>query len=59
MCEFCKVYDFSSVGIDMSHIRPMLYFCTGRNTAPEEEQFTFCPRCGESLTNIKTERKDK
>lgn len=49
MCKFCECYDFRRVGCRAESQDPAIYFPGGSGSAPKEERFKFCPRCGREL----------
>ena len=48
-CEFCKRFDFSTakIEVDKYSARILLALCNTKFDA--EEQFKYCPNCGEIL----------
>ena len=57
MCEFCSSFDFDTAAIRMEYGHVGISFAGGNTRFPEEEQFRFCPMCGESVKRIKAKRK--
>lgn len=49
MCEFCKDFDFKTVGIAEMLGKKTVCLAIGSTTFPENEQFKYCPLCGEKI----------
>lgn len=49
MCEFCRKFDFGSAKAETDRYGARLCVAGGWGRFPENEQFNFCPVCGEGL----------
>lgn len=49
MCEFCKRFDFSTVSAMTDKYGARIASGMGNSEFPVEQQFNFCPVCGEKI----------
>lgn len=52
MCDFCKNYDFTRVKAEVNGKKANISLALCNTKFSEEEQFKFCPVCGENLNNL-------
>lgn len=53
MCEFCEKADFSSYSARVDKYGASIYLAVGSGRFEKDEQFKFCPECGEGLHGCK------
>lgn len=49
MCEFCRKFDFGSAKVEVDRYGARLCVAGGWGRFSDNEQFNFCPVCGEGL----------
>lgn len=49
MCEFCKRFDFSTVSAMTDKYGARIASSMGNSEFPADQQFNFCPVCGEKI----------
>ena len=49
MCEFCEKFDFSTAKPEISGNFAHIVMALCNTRFPKEQQFNYCPVCGESL----------
>ena len=47
MCEFCKKFDFNNAKVEVDKYGARIHLALGMTKIPKEEQFKYCPVCGE------------
>ena len=52
MCEFCKKFDFATARVDVRKDTAHLELALCNTKFPKEQQFNFCPVCGEQLKEM-------
>lgn len=48
-CDFCKRFDFSTAKIEVDKYNAKILLALCNTKFDIEEQFKYCPKCGESL----------
>ncbi len=48
-CEFCKRFDFSTAKIEVDKYSARILLALCNTKFNKEEQFNFCPNCGQAI----------
>ena len=55
MCEFCKNYNFARAKAEVIENDANIYLSLCNSKFPKEQQFKYCPVCGDDLNKTKTQ----